>query len=273
MRSAAANRAGSIMTPLLPGLLPDGPVPSGLEELVATPLLSGPGMRTNFVWMLAGTLWSGVCQWALLVALAKLGSVSMVGAFTLAMAIAVPVLMFSCLNLRSLYVTDGQYSYRFLEYVALRVLMATASVGFAFGLAIYAGYSRDLVKSISLITLAKAIEYISDILYGVLQRQERMAAISLSMVIRGTLSLVLLTVAIQTRGSLVWGAAGLVVSSAAVLLFFDIPVCFSTLRVDTKYAMHECNAFSKSLFGFGRPGYRRLRRLALAGAPRRGLRR
>jgi O-antigen/teichoic acid export membrane protein len=223
-------------------------------------------MRSNLAWVLTGTLWSGLCQWVLLVALAKLGTVDMVGAFTLGVAIALPVLMFSCLSLRSLYVTDCDGNYRFLEYLALRLLTAAASVGFAVALALAGGYSRDLVIAVSLITLAKALEYISDILYGLLQRQERMRAISLSMMLRGTLSLGTLSLAVYARHSLIWGAGGLVLSSAAVLLLFDVPASLSLLNFRFAQALGECSAYLRDMFGeSGRP--RRLRSLALAGVP------
>jgi O-antigen/teichoic acid export membrane protein len=240
--------------------------PEGLVKEY-NPALKGRGIRSNLAWMVAGTVWSGLCQWALLVALAKLGTVDMVGAFTLGMAIALPVLMFSCLNLRALYVTDCNYTYRFREYLALRLLMAAASVGFASLLAVAGGYSRDLVLAISLITLAKAFEYISDILYGLLQRQERMTAISISMMLRGTLSLCTLSVAVYSRGSLVWGAAGLALSSAVILLAFDVPVSLSLLDFRFGFALRECAAYARGTFAGGSGEYRRLRSLALAGVP------
>ena len=161
-------------------------------------------MGANLAWMTAGTVWFGFCQWALLVVLAKLGSVDMLGAFTLGLAIALPILMFSCLNLRSIYVTDCDSAYRFRDYLALRLLMSVLSIALAAVVGVIQGYSRELLLVIVLITLARATDYISDIFYAVLQRRESMTAISISMMLKGTLGLVALGGALYATGSLVW---------------------------------------------------------------------
>ena len=135
--------------------------------------------------MTAGTVWLGFCQWALLVVLAKLGSVDMVGAFTLGLAIALPILMFSCLNLRSIYVMDCDSAYRFRDYLALRLLMSAVSIALATVVGVLEGYSGELLLVIVLITLARALDYISDIFYAVQQRRESMTAISISMMLKG----------------------------------------------------------------------------------------
>ena len=65
-----------------------------------TPVVSGLSLRSNFAWVLAGNLVYAACQWGMIVALAKLGSSYMVGQFSLGLAIATPVLMFTNLHLR-----------------------------------------------------------------------------------------------------------------------------------------------------------------------------
>jgi O-antigen/teichoic acid export membrane protein len=217
--------------------------------------------------MVAGTVWSGFCQWALLVVLAKFGTVDMVGTFTLGLAITLPVLMFSCLNLRNLYVTDCANTYRFREYFTLRLVMAAGSVVFTVACVVLERQSADLVIAIALISLAKAIEYISDMLYALLQRQELMTAMSISMMLRGTLSLCILTVGVYLRGSLVWGAAGLVLSSALTLLAFDLPVSLGLLKFRLRDAVTACREYLSALFADWNVESGRLRSLALAGAP------
>ena len=70
-----------------------------------------------------------ICQCGAVVALAKLGSSSMVGQFSLGLAIAAPVLMFTNLNLRAVQATDAQRTYSFGEYLRLRVAMTLAGLG------------------------------------------------------------------------------------------------------------------------------------------------
>jgi O-antigen/teichoic acid export membrane protein len=227
----------------------------------------GSGIRSNVVWMVTGNFWSGLCQWALLIVLAKLGTVDMVGAFTLGLAIALPVLMFSGLNLRALYVTDCRGTHRFCEYFTLRFLMTIASVVITAAIAVAGGYNHTLVTAIALISLAKGIEYTSDILYGLLQREERMAAMSISLMMRGTLSVCILTGSLYLSGSMIWGAAGLVLASALTLAAFDVPVSLTLLNLRLTDALSKFAVYARALIAGQQGETGRLRSLALAGAP------
>src|SRR6185312_7757127 len=114
--------------PSLSQLEPVAEEPRSRSELERAREPAPRSLRSNLAWMVAGTVWNGFCQWAMLIVLAKLGTIDMVGAFTLGLAIATPILMFSCLNLRSIFVTDQQGAFRFHEYFTLRLGMLAISV-------------------------------------------------------------------------------------------------------------------------------------------------
>jgi O-antigen/teichoic acid export membrane protein len=220
---------------------------------------------SNIAWMLVGNVSYGFSQWALLVVLAKLGTIDMVGSFALALAIGVPVLMFSSLSLRSLQITDYKLSYRFEEYFALRLLTVFLALIFIVVFGVAARYSAAVLASIALIGAAKAVEYVSDILYGLLQQQEHMAGIAISMILRGALSVSALSLGVYLTHSLVWGAAGLLVSSTLVLLLYDIPKALSVGHVHVGTVAKECVSYFSRLIGEG--AHQRLRKLALSGLP------
>jgi O-antigen/teichoic acid export membrane protein len=222
-------------------------------------------LLSNIAWMLVGNVLYGFSQWGQLVALAKIGTIEMVGSFALALAVCLPVLMFSSLSLRSLQVTDYKRSHRFLEYVALRLLTLAASIGLIVAFGLIAGYKTSAVISIALIGAAKAVEYISDILYGSLQQQENMSGIAISMIIRGCLSVSALSLGVYLTHSLSWGAACMLVSSTVVLLSYDIPKTLSVGKIEFKTLLVECGHYYEDVTRRG--GYLRLRKLAMSGLP------
>ncbi len=228
-------------------------------------MVPDPQLRANVAWMLVGNLWQGLSQWTLVVALAKMGTIEMVGSFTLALAIGLPVLMFGSLSLRSIQITDGSRAYRFLDYLILRFASAAVSLLLIASIAFSARYSSTVVAAVTLIGAAKAVEYISDIFYGLLQREERMSGIAASMVLRGTLSVCALSACLWLTGSLVWGAAGLLASSVLTLLFFDLPKSLALLNLGLPTALRECAGYAGSIFNGS--GFRKLRTLAFAGLP------
>lgn len=219
----------------------------------------------NIGWMLAGNVLYGFSQWAQLIVLAKIGTIDMVGAFSLALAICLPVLMFGSLSLRSLQVTDYQRSHRFLEYVVLRLLSLCASLALIIAAGVISGRSRAVILSTALIGAAKAVEYVSDILYGSLQQQENMSGIAISMSLRAVLSVSSLSLGVYFSHSLIWGATCLLVSSALVLLAYDIPKTLSVGKVTLAGLQREGRQYFKDVVTQG--GHRRLRKLAASGLP------
>jgi O-antigen/teichoic acid export membrane protein len=222
-------------------------------------------LRANVAWILAGNLWQGFSQWMLIVALAKLGTIEMVGSFTLALAIGLPVLMFGSLSLRSIQVTDGSRAYRFLEFFTVRLAMALASFITIAAIAVAARYPASVMATVLLIGAAKAVESLSDIFYGLLQREERMAGIGISMMLRGTLSVFTLGAALWLTGSLLWGAAALLVSALFTLLAFDLPRSLALLKIGLPDGLRECGKYARELANA--PACRRLGTLAYAGLP------
>jgi O-antigen/teichoic acid export membrane protein len=220
---------------------------------------------SNVVWMLVGNVLYGFSQWGQLVALAKVGTIEMVGNFALALAICVPILMFSSLSLRSLQVTDHQRSHRSLEYMVLRLLTLCVSLAFilAFGLA--ARYPAAVVLSVGLIGAAKSVEYVSDILYGLLQQQENMSGIAISMSLRAIMSVGALSLGVHLTHSLAWGAACLLVSSAFVLLAYDLPKILIVSKVPFRMLVSECRRYFGGVMTSG--GRERLWKLGMAGLP------
>jgi len=79
-------------------------------------------LRRNFSWMFVATAVSSVLKWGMVIVLAKVGSTEMVGVWTLAMAICLPVTFLTGLNLESALVTDSRREFPIGQYLGLRML-------------------------------------------------------------------------------------------------------------------------------------------------------
>ena len=191
---------------------------------------AGLTLRANFLWTLTGTVVYAACQWGMLVALAKLGTPEIVGEFALALAITAPVIIGASLGLRSVQATDSFGEYPFADYLVLRLLTTVTAIGVVTGIIHFSGYGWRLGAIVFVIGLAKGIEAISDIVYGLLQRFERMDRIACSMMMKGPLQLAALAGGVYFGGGLFPGVCALVVVWATMLLTFDIPNGVSVLR-------------------------------------------
>ncbi|HMW55726.1 MAG TPA: lipopolysaccharide biosynthesis protein, partial [Accumulibacter sp.] len=83
-------------------------------------------LRKNFSWSLVGNIVYALCQWMMLIIIARLGNARDVGIYSLALAISAPVMLFLGMNLRVAIATDQKHQFNIQDYLALRVCSSTA---------------------------------------------------------------------------------------------------------------------------------------------------
>src|SRR4051794_13845152 len=151
-------------------------------------------LRANFSWTFTGNVVYAACQWGILVVLAKLGSPEMVGQFALGLAVTAPVMQFTNLQLRAIQSTDAKSEFSLRDYLGLRLITTIVALLVIIGIAVVANYRQETLLVILFVGLAKGFESISEIFYGQLQQCERMDRIAISMIIKGILSLIVLSI-------------------------------------------------------------------------------
>jgi O-antigen/teichoic acid export membrane protein len=184
--------------------------------------IHGLSLRTNFAWTLTGNAVYAACQWGMIIALAKLGNSLMVGQFSLGLAVATPVLMFSNFDLRVVQATDVLRNYRFAEYLRLRMIMTIAALIVITGIVWAGKYETSTTAVILAVALAKGVETLSDIHYGLFQLNNRLDHIGRSMMLRGLLSVAALIAALHLTHEVVWACIWLALAWLGALLFFDV---------------------------------------------------
>ena len=180
-------------------------------------------LRANFSWTIAGNVGYAVTQWGCIVVLAKLLSPTMVGQYALALAVSAPVLMFTNLKLRSAIATDAAGDYAFSDYLGLRIVMTAIAMAVVVGIALLSGYDATTVTIILIVGLAKSVDAISDLYYGLYQQIEQMDVITISQLLNGALTLAAMGGLVYATRSLVAGAIGSLVGSVVALAGIVVP--------------------------------------------------
>ena len=181
-------------------------------------------LRINFSWTFLGNIVYAVCQWGLLVALAKLGTPSVVGLFVLSVALTRPIYMFSYLQLQVILITDAKGEYCFGHYLGLRLIttvLALAAVGVVVAVS---GHGLYLSLIILIQGLAGAFAAVAELYQGQFLRHERMDRDAVSVLIRSPLNLLALAAGYYMTGELLAGVAGMALVEAGVLFLYDMPM-------------------------------------------------
>lgn len=178
-------------------------------------------LRSNFAWILSGNVAYAICQWGGIVALTRLGSSFILGQFSLGLAIATPVLMFTDLHLRVVQATDSRRLYSFNEYFRARAVLTMTGLLVIGGIVSIGHYGRQTALVILTVGLAKGIETPSDIHYGLFQLNDHLDQSAKSMMFRGVLSVLALSSGLYLGPSILWGCIALATVWLAALLLFD----------------------------------------------------
>ena len=183
--------------------------------------LPAPALSRNVVWTFAGNAVYAASQWGILVAIAKLGTAEMVGQFALASAIAAPVFLLASLHLRAVQATDACHDYEFGHYLAVRWIGAVTALVIVIGVVAVSHYRAETAAVILIIAFAKAVESFSDVMYGLWQKWERLDAVALAVIGRGSCSLVAVAALLFITRSVAHAAAGLAFVWLAWLIFYE----------------------------------------------------
>jgi O-antigen/teichoic acid export membrane protein len=181
-----------------------------------------PSLRANFAWTFAGNVLYGACQWGMLSVLAKLGNASIAGQFTLGLAVSAPVFMFTNLQLRAVQATDVNVEHGFANYFTLRLLATLFGLMVIVVLLPFAGASSAVRVVILMVSVSKCVECMSDVTAGLLQREEKLKRVAISLMMRGIASVLVFYITFAYFRNLALSVAAMSVVWLAVLLSYDV---------------------------------------------------
>lgn len=180
-------------------------------------------LRQNAWWSLLGNATYAVCQLGMLVVLARLGSPEQVGLYGWALALTTPIFLLASMQLRTVLAAETESEGNvFGKYLGAR-LVTTAVVVLLVALGAWQFESRSARLVILSVGLSKAIESVSDVLYGLFWQQDRMDCIAKSMMLRGLLGVAGFSLAYLWFDSLPIAQLTLGAIWLAMLVLYDLP--------------------------------------------------
>lgn len=208
-------------------------------------------LKRNISWALLGNAVYAASQWGMLSVLARVGNPELVGQFALALAITAPVVLFANLKLRAVQATDIDDEYSFGIYLALRLVTTPIALLIILGI-VFLRFDRGLGVVILAMGIAKSIESMSDVLFGLLQKHERMDLIARSQVMKGVASLVAFALAVSLTEDLLFGIIAMTFVWSSVLIFYDVPNAVSVLRIEQREQERDTTVAIRPEWSVGR---------------------
>jgi O-antigen/teichoic acid export membrane protein len=127
--------------------------------------LSG-SLKTDTMVYLLGTGLYALCQWCLVVVIARVAGPAGLGIFAIATAIGAPIIVLSQMSMRQVLIADVSQRFRFAEYLLVRWALTIAAVLAITVVALAIGYRSTNLLAIVAFGTGRALESVSDIYYA-----------------------------------------------------------------------------------------------------------
>ena len=176
----------------------------------------------NISWSLFGSFGYAVCQWMILTIIAKLGTPSILGEYSLGLAITAPVIMFLNFQLRYLLATDTKNIFFVKTYFITRVFSSIIAFFLIFFIATCCSFSINTNYIIILLGLSKSIESISDISFGFFAKYDKFDLIAKSVILKGIISTLVFYFIMKKYHELIYACVSIVVTWGCILMLYDI---------------------------------------------------
>ena len=163
------------------------------------------------------------CLWLIMVLAVRISGYNVAGNLSLAMTISNVFFVVANYGMRSFQASDIQKQYTNSQYILSRFFTIIISVFLCAFFVWFCDYRKVQYLSIMIFMLYKALEAFSDVLYGVLQRENMLKYSGISLVLKGILSVIIFAISLILTKNIIWALVGIFFASLVVLLFYDIP--------------------------------------------------
>lgn len=171
-------------------------------------------------YLLGNIVYAGA-QFIIVIVLSKFGSPASVGQYALGLAVTAPVFMLSHLHLRSVLIVDTSGQYAFGEFLGLRLQTTAVALAITTGITLLGGFDAETTLVIVLISVYRVIESVSDILLGILQKNERLDQIAVSRVAKGLCSMIIFTLVFLPTQSLVLALLIMIIGWLGITIVYE----------------------------------------------------
>lgn len=182
-------------------------------------MINSKSMLLKVISVFMGSAFFMASQFLIIIILARLGNAEVVGEFGLMLAITGPVYMFFTMQIRNKVTSEESNSSAYIEIVILNAILATI---ISLGICFITKASSDVTQLVFIYLLAKNVQLVSELVYGILQQQEKLHEVGFSNFIKGISSTFLFFIFYYFTRDILLATLSIGLSWLVTLLIYDI---------------------------------------------------
>lgn len=201
----------------------------------------------NFIWNIIGTTFNSFNSLFFMVIVTRLNGTNDAGIFTLAFSTACILYIIGVYAGRIFQVTDKE-EINDKEYISNRIITTILMVIISIGFVLIKGYDIYKASVFIIICVYKALEAFSDVLYGILQKNNVLYKVGKSFFIKALTSLLAFFIVDIITKNIIISSLMIVVMNILIIVIYDIPNILKV--IDIKQSIRKEKVFRIFKTGF-----------------------
>lgn len=188
-----------------------------------TPKLVSTNLRKNFVWNMVGSTLAAVASLFYMMTVTRLNGIDDAGIFSFAFATTATFLVIGTYSGRTFQVTDKNHKTTDSDYFSLKFVTCAAMLLLTVAFCLIRGYSGDKFLIILFLIISRVLEALSESIYAVIQKANRLYQIGQSMFLKTLFSLIGFILINYFTRSIALSCVIIILAYAATIVLFDLP--------------------------------------------------
>lgn len=180
-------------------------------------------LRKNFVWNTIGSTVASFSSIVYMMIVTRLNGIDDAGIFSFAFSLAATFLVIGTYSGRTFQITDKNRKTTDSDYFYMKVVTCAAMILTGLGFSLIRGYSGVKFMVIMSLVLFRVLEAISESIFAVIQKKDRLYQVGRSMLIKSLCSLVGFFVIDYFTRNITLACAMIIIGHLLPMIFYDLP--------------------------------------------------
>ncbi|MBQ2938165.1 MAG: hypothetical protein IJE05_04745 [Clostridia bacterium] len=204
--------------------------------------------RKNFIWNILGTGINAFNSLFFMIAVTRINGIDNAGIFTIAFSTACIIYVIGVYAGRIYQVTEHDKTITNKEYIANRIITTVLMLILVIIFCLMKGYSIFKSTIFVLLTTYKALEAFSDVIYGILQKNEKLDIVGKSLFFKSIISVIVFVAIDSLTKNLIISICTMLLINTIILFVYDFKN--SKKYIDLKAKINKKNILKIFKAGF-----------------------
>lgn len=178
--------------------------------------------RKNFIWNILGTGLNAFNSLFFMIAVTRINGVDNAGIFTIAFSTACMIYVIGVYAGRIYQVTEPDKTITNKEYIINRVITTISMLFLVIIFSLIRGYGIFKSTIFLLLTIYKALEAFSDVIYGILQKNEKLDLVGKSLFFKSLISIVIFIITDIITKNMIISIISMILVNLIILIIYDL---------------------------------------------------